>query len=252
MNNADNNIVTISDNPIERGILMINEKLSKSSIFAVLLICMTIFSGFSAFAEKNSTTDSTGCTAAGLNIMDNKQYLEEAVIKLMEEGKLSREKVEKILEYKKKRANELSKLTKDQKKDIKDQRKKGSLLRDLIQDGIITEADAQAIKSKLKEMKEARLEGGLQGLVDRGVLSGKDIDNIRSYMLKAREERNEQIEKLRTMTPEARKEYFESIKKDRKDIISRMVEDKIITEKQAEEIKKAIPELNKTRFKKSN
>jgi superfamily II DNA helicase RecQ len=226
---------------------MTNKKPSRSIICAVLLICITIFSGLSTFAQENSPSDS-----AVLNTLGNKKYLEEAVIKLMEEGKLSREKVEKILEYKKKRESELSKLTKDQKIGSKDQRKKGSLLRDLIHDGIITEAEAQTIKSKLKEMKEARLDGGLQGLVDQGVLSGKDIDNIRDYMVKVREERKAQIEKLRTMTPEERKVYFEKSKKERKDIITRMVEDKVITEKQGEEIKKAIPELSKPRFKKSN
>lgn len=231
---------------------MTNKKPTKCSICAVLLICMTMFSGFPTFAEENLASNPTVCTAAELNNLDNKKYLEEAVIKLMEEGKLSREKAEKILEYKKKRASELSKLTKNQKKGIKDQRKKGSLLRDLVQDRIITEAEAQTIKSKLKEMKEARLDGGLQGLVDKGVLSGKDIDNIRNYMVKVREERKEQIEKIRTMTPEERKGYFEKSKIDRKDIITKMVEDKVITEKQGEEIKKAIPELSKPRFKKSN
>lgn len=231
---------------------MTNKKPSISSILTVLLICATVFSGFSAFAETDITSDPTLCNAAGITVHDNKHYLEEAVIKLMEEGKLSKEKVEKILEYKKKRANELNKLTKENKNQIKNQRKKGSLLRDLIQDGIITEAEAQTIKSKLKEMKEARLEGGLQDLVDRGVLSGEDINNIRSYMVKVREERKDQIEKLRTMTPEERKAYFESNKNGRKDIINRMVEDKVITEKQAEEIKKAIPELSKSKFKKSN
>ena len=230
---------------------MINAKFIKSTLCAVLVICMTLFTGFSTFADNDSTSNSTLCKAAGVTA-HNKQYLEEAVIKLMEEGKLSKEKVEKILEYKKKRLNELSKLTKEQKMEMRKQNKKGSLLRDLIQDGIITEAEAQTIKSKLREMKETRLDGGMQGLVDSGVLSTKDIENIRGYMVKVREERSEQIEKLKTMTPEERKEYFDHNKRERKDIIDRMVEDKVITEKQAEEIKKAIPELNKPRHRKAN
>ncbi|MGE5679074.1 MAG: hypothetical protein ACM3ZR_13550, partial [Pseudomonadota bacterium] len=103
--------------------------------------------------------------------------------------------------------------------------------------------------AKLKEMKEARLQGGLQELVDKGVLTGKDIDNIRSYMLKVRKEREQQLEKLRSMTAEERKEFYEKSKRDKKDIITKMVEDKVITEEQAKEIKKAIPELDKPRRK---
>lgn len=227
-------------------------KISKSTICAAVVICTAIFSGFTVSADKDMTSDATLCSSAGIAVQDHKQYLEEAVIKLMEEGKLSRDKVEKILEYKKLRAEESKDPNKNDKNQIKDQRKKGSLLRDLTHDGIITEAEAQAIKEKLKEMKDARLEGGLQGLVDKGVLTGKDIDNIRDYMVKVREEREAQMEKLRTMTPEEKKEYFENAKKDRKDIIERMVEDKVITNQQAEEIKKAIPELNRSKCKKSH
>ncbi len=223
-------------------------KISKSTICAAVVICTAIFSGFTVSADKDMTSDATLCSSAGIAVQDHKQYLEEAVIKLMEEGKLSRDKVEKILEYKKLRAGE----AKDLNKNDKNQRKKGSLLRDLTHDGIITEAEAQAIKEKLKEMKDARLEGGLQGLVDKGVLTGKDIDNIRDYMVKAREEREAQMEKIRTMTPEEKKEYFENAKKDRKDIIEKMVEDKVITRQQAEEIKKAIPELNRSKNKKAD
>lgn len=231
---------------------MTSKKPIKNALCLVLIVFVTILSSFSVFAEENTAPDSTLCTVACKAAPGNKQYLEEAVIKLMEEGRLSKEKAEKILEYKKKKSEEYNRLTEKQKKNIKDNRRKGSLLRRMMQDGIITEDEAQLIKSKLREMKEARLEGGLQGLVDRGVLSGKDIDNIRGYMLKVREERKEQIDKLRTMTPEEKKAYFESSKKNRKDIISRMVEDKIITKEQAEEIKKAIPELNKTRRRNSN
>lgn len=52
------------------------------------------------------------------------------------------------------------------------------------------------------------------------------------------------------MNEEQRKEYFRKVKKDRKDIITRMVEEKVITKKQAEELRKALPELTKYRTKK--
>ncbi|KUO75318.1 MAG: hypothetical protein APF77_13025 [Clostridia bacterium BRH_c25] len=222
---------------------------SKRALCAVLVICMTFFTGSLAFAENNAMASSRQQTVEKMSPNNHKQFLEEAVIKLMEEGKLTKEKAEKILEYKKKKADELSKLPEQKKIQMKKQRNKGSLLKDLEQEGIITEAEAQAIRTKLYEMKEARLADGMQGLVDKGVLTTNDIEKIRSYMVKVREERKEQLEKLKTMTPEEREEYFKNAKKDRKDIITRMVEDNVITKNQAEEIKKAIPELNKSRHK---
>ena len=230
---------------------MKDRKSSTKALCAVLVICITFFAGISTFAENNKIAASGLEPGEKINTANHKQYLEEAVIKLMQEGKLSKAKVEKILEYKQKRAEELSSLTKEQKEKMKKQGKRGSLLRDLKQEGIITDAEAQTIRLKLHEMKEARLADGMQGLVDKGVLTSNDIDNIRSYMVKVREERKEKIEKLKSMTPEERKAYFKDNRKERKDIITMMVEDKIITEKQAEEIRKAVPELNRTRHKKS-
>ena len=68
-------------------------------------------------------------------------------------------------------------------------------------------------------------------------------------MLKVREERKATVEKLKSMTPEERKAYFKEHKKEREDILTKMVEDKVITKEQAEEIRKAIPDLGKSRRK---
>lgn len=223
-----------------------------TSIIVALLFCAVILSGVPLYAADEMASDEAMAASAGFTLIDGKHYLEEAVLKLMEEGKLSKDKVEKILQYKKKRLEELSKQDKMSKEQLKKQRKKGSLLRDLIHDGILTEAEGEVIKTKLKEMKEARLQGGLQQLVDKGVLSDQDISNIRSYMLKIREERSSQMEKLRTMTPQERKAYFDSEKKNRKDILERMVEDKVLTLKQAEEIRKVVPELDREKYRKAH
>ncbi len=229
---------------------MKNIKTAKNALCAILVICMTFFAGISILAENNTVAAPNAEATLKISADNHKQYLEDAVIKLVQEGKLSKDKAERILEFKQKKSDELSKLTKEQRVQMKKQCKKASLLKELTQEGIITEAEAQVIRLKLHEMKEARLADGMQGLVDKGVLTAKDIDNIRNYMVKTREERKERIEKLKSMTPDERKEYFKETKKDRKDIITKMVEDKVITEKQADEIRKAVPELDKSRFKK--
>ncbi len=224
---------------------MKNRKTDRNIFCAILVICMTLIVGISAFADNNIAAAPNSEEALKSNADHHKQYLEDAVTKLMQEGKLSTDKAERILEFKKKKLEERNMLTKEQKH----QMKKRSLLSEMKQEGIITDEEAQIIRLKLHEMKETRLADGMQGLVDKGVLTPKDIDNIRDYMVKTREERKARIEKLKAMTPEERKVYFRENKKERKDIITKMVDDKVITEKQAEEIRKAVPELNRSKSK---
>jgi uncharacterized protein YutE (UPF0331/DUF86 family) len=228
------------------------KNLFKNIICGALIGSMSFLAGVSTIAENDITMDNKKDTIIKVSADNHKQYLKDAVVKLVQEGKLSKEKADKILEFKEKRAEEFKKLTKEQRQLLRKEGKRSSLLKELIQEGIITEAEAQLIKDKLREMKDARLNEGLQSLVEKGVLTPTDIDNIRSYMLKVREERKESIDKLKSMTPEQKEEYFREYKKSRKDILNKMVDDKVITKKQAEEIRKVIPELNKSRMRKFN
>ena len=200
----------------------------------VLAICMLFFAGSATFAYNNAKLAPQQEKTEFKIMVKHKHYLEEAILKMVQEGSLTKEKADKILEYKQK---------------IKKQGKRGSILNELMQEGIITEGEANAIKEKLMQMKEARFTEGMQSLVDKGVLTANDINNIRSYLLKVREERKATVEKLKSMTPEERKAYFKEHKKEREDILTKMVEDKVITKEQAEEIRKAIPDLGKSRRK---
>ncbi len=222
---------------------MKNSASIKKVLCAILAISMCFSAGISAFAEYPGAAADPKADGS-IKSCNNKQYLEEAVQKLVQEGKLSKEKADKIMEYKKRKEEEFSKLSKEEKQQLKKDRK-GSLLNELKKEGVLTEEEVRLIRTKLREMKEARLNDGMQKLVDSGVLTADDINNIRNYMLKVREERKAQIEKLKSMTPEQRKEYFDNSKRDKKDILTRMVEDKVITKEQAEEIRKAIPELSR-------
>jgi hypothetical protein len=224
-------------------------KEAKNLLCAILVICMTFFAGISAFAENSIVAAPNSDATFKASVDNHKQYLEDAVVKLVQEGKLSKDKAEKIFEFKKRKSEELGKLSNEQNNKMKKHCKKGSLLSELKQEGIITDAEAQIIRLKLHERNETRVADGMQSLVDKGVLTPKDIDNIRGYMVKTREERKVRIEKLKAMTPEERKMYFSESKNERKDIIAKMVEDKVITEKQADEIRKAVPELNRSRSK---
>lgn len=218
--------------------------------FTALVFSMAFITGVAANTEYDSLTAATQSKIKIDKKADNhKNYLEDAVQKLVKEGKLTKEKGDKILQYKKQKAEEYSKLSKEDKLKLKKECKKGSLLKELKEKGIITDQEAKLIVEKLHQMKDERLNTGLQGLVDKGVLTAADIDNIRKYMLKDREERKALFEKLKSMSPEERKAYFNEHKGERKDILTRMVDDKVITSKQAEEIRKAVPELSKKKHR---
>jgi hypothetical protein len=225
---------------------MIRSRTVAIACCTALVLCISSITGITAYAGFDSLA---AASPADTKADNHKHYLEDAVERLVQEGKLTKEKGNSILEYKKQRSEEFSKLSKEERQKLKKECKKGSLLKELKEKDIITDKEAQLIKEKLHQMKEERLNTGLQGLVDKGVLTATDIDNIRSYMLKVREERKAVFEKLKSMTPEEREAYFKEHKGERKDILKRMVEDKVITSKQADEIRKAIPELSKERHK---
>ena len=221
---------------------MRSEKFLLRALCASLAVCLIFSAGILTFA------DAKAAPAPALEkTVKHKQFLEEAVQRLVEEGSLTKEKADKIIEYKQKRKEEQKNQHSEHRDHLIDKGKRGSLIKELVQEAIITEEEANAIREKLREMKEERFADGLQGLIDKGVLTAKDIDNIRSYMLKIREERKATIEKLKSMNPEERKAYFKEYRKGQKDILIKMVEDKVITKDQAEEIRKALPEMNRLR-----
>lgn len=229
---------------------MKKKALVRNIICIVLAGCMTFFSGLTTFAASNAIDGKAEKINFVQRISKQKHYLEDAINKLVEEGKITKEKADKIIEYKKKRVEEFKKLPMEKKQQSREPWQKKGLLDSMQEDGIITSEDANAIRAKIREIREARFSGAINELVSKGVLTKDDVSNIESYLIKVRDEKKAEYEKLKDMNEEQRKEYFRKVKKDRKDIITRMVEEKVITKKQAEELRKALPELTKYRTKK--
>lgn len=82
----------------------------------------------------------------------------------------------------------------------------------------------------------------LDTLVERKVITKDKAEEIRSYLVKHKEERKEIHDKIKSMTEEERKEFFKSNKKEGKGIIEKMIEDGVITKEQANELRKALKE----------
>lgn len=90
--------------------------------------------------------------------------------------------------------------------------------------------------------REGKFSKALDTMVERKVITKDKAEEIKSYLVKHKEERKEIHDKIKSMTEEERKEFFRSNKKKRKGIIEKMIEDGVITKEQGTELRKALKE----------
>lgn len=106
--------------------------------------------------------------------------------------------------------------------------------------GILSFAD-NPDKNNHPSPKEERMTKALESLVEKGVLKSEDVDKIMEYIRTQREEKKKMFDKMKEMDREQRKEFVKNYYRDKMNIWDKMVKDNVITEQQAEEIKKVIP-----------
>ena len=111
----------------------------------------------------------------------------------------------------------------------------------MVNDGVITANEATAIRDKQKAIMEEKKAEQLKSLVDKGVITDDQLQKVNEYMKSAQQERQQLLEKVKGMTAEERKAYFESNKDSRKDTLQKMVDDGVITQDQAKELRKVFP-----------
>ncbi|MGE5633076.1 MAG: hypothetical protein ACM3TR_18565 [Caulobacteraceae bacterium] len=225
------------------------QKALKVILCSILVLSMVLPARLTVFAADDRAGSVSNAESAKSCIKETDKKgdtFEKALNELVQEGKLSKEKARKIIEFKKERKKEIKKQIEEQKI-TKQQCGRMSLMAELKKAGIITDAEALAIRAKLHELKMEKTREFLEGLVAKGVLKESNVKDIENYMNKAWEESREEHEKLKSMTPEERKAYFENKKSEHKDIITKMVEDKLLTETQAAEVRKALQRFLKSK-----
>lgn len=219
---------------------MINNK--KFNVIKGLIIGATILSiGASthvksahAFEEESSkATISASVCRKG----KSGKLLKKSVNDLVKEGVLTKEKADNVLSYVKKNKD------KDKDKDNKEGHHK--LFESMVNEKIITQVEADAIREKKYEnimiLKKEKITKSLKGLVKDNKITQEQADKFMEKFEKKSNERRELHKKLRGMTKEKKKEYLDQNKLKGKSVIEEMVEEKIITENQAEAIKEAMP-----------
>lgn len=119
----------------------------------------------------------------------------------------------------------------------------------MVEDGKITQEQADNLKNKLPEMggkfkgKGPKPMVNLDKLVEDGTLTQDQADQIKAHMDQQRAERNAEREKVQAMTDEERAAYFEARKAEpRPDFLAELVEAGVISQEQADELKALRPE----------
>ncbi len=97
------------------------------------------------------------------------------------------------------------------------------------------------IADKTDEPKCKRFSEELEDLVKEGVITNEELVKVKDYFKIEREERKKLFEKMKSMDEAQRKEYMEDYRKNKVNVVDKMVEDKVINEEQGERIKEIMP-----------
>lgn len=184
---------------------------------------------------------------------------------MVKDGTLTQSEADKITAYQKEKQKSMKaemekvkKMTDEEKKNYFSTRKeKGQdLLTELVNNGIITQTKADAIKARVllknQEMKAARLneiKNQLSTLVTKGTINQTQADKVIEYLnqnegRKCKLEKNRidqtEREKIKNMTEEERKAYFEKIRGEKGNFLKELVDNGTLTQEQANEISKVI------------
>lgn len=222
-------------------------------IISSILICsMILASGLTVFAGEDTLTDHMNSATLAQNTMNPTVMVHRhggfkaAVEELVKEGKLSREKaveIEKFLEQRK----EENKSSNASERQNTDKGCKYGLIKDLVDAKIINDGEAEAIRSKIREIKEQAFNERLVNLTKKGIITKDQADQVKIYFDKARQERKEKFKNLQDMTDAQRKAFFKEYKENNPMV--KLVEDGVITKEQAEELSKALREGHKNNCK---
>jgi hypothetical protein len=212
-------------------------RFSKKVFCAVMALCMSVLMTIATSAASFNTIQNPDekckneMKHKGGKVKHHKMF-KEAVEELVEDGKISKDKAEAIKKYMEKKAEE-------NKNNPEANVKRGSLFTELKEQKIITEEDESLIREEIQNQIDEKIEKKLEKLEDKGVLTEKNVKDIVKYYRDNRQAKKAEFEKMRGMNEEEKKAHIENMKKEMKNPFDDMVEKKIITKEQAEEIKKA-------------
>jgi|GEM_PF-662390 len=124
--------------------------------------------------------------------------------------------------------------------------KKHDLFGDMVEKGVITQQQSDAIKSKLQALEQAKrqeaVKASLDKLVESKTITEAQATKIAEYINKLQAEKMAEMEKIQAMTKEEVAAYFKDKDKDvlKVNIFAQLVTDKVLTQEQADAVQKAL------------
>ncbi|MBU3143215.1 hypothetical protein [Clostridium sp. CF012] len=186
-----------------------------------------------AFATTNKPVSSNGKAPLANELRQGKGELE-ATLKLgVSSNTITQAESDKILAYQNSKIK-----TKDKKEVNKGERP--DFYKELVSNGILTQAKADALKSSEQIQRDAKmqldLETNLAKLVTDKTITQDQSDKIKAAMIKEQATIKANFEKTKDMTKEERIEYMDANKDNHINPLKALVDSGIITRAQAEKI----------------
>lgn len=229
---------------ILKGGFVLNIKLFLTKLLYCAIVASLIISADSSvFAESlNNQKNNNASIKMYIESSNPSKNLMIVLNRLVKDGIMTQARADEIVKLIDQR---IAKMEDDCKKQGEEHSKpeKKNIIWKLYKTGDITKDEAILIKSKMHELRKENMDSKLNILQQKGILSLDDIKSINDFMNAEREEKRKAIERLKEMSQEEKNQYFQARRNSNKNIIDKMVENKVITEKQAEEIKKIMPEF---------
>ncbi|OGO78583.1 MAG: hypothetical protein A2Y23_12700 [Clostridiales bacterium GWB2_37_7] len=122
--------------------------------------------------------------------------------------------------------------------------KKINLFSSMVEKGIITQGQSDAIKDKLQDLQQAKrltdIKTSLDPLVQNKTITQEQVTKVTEYMSKQQAAKITDMEKIEAMTKEEIVAYFKSNVVKKVDIFSQLVTDKVLTQEQADAVEKVL------------
>lgn len=183
----------------------------------------------------------------------HQQRISDSLKALVEKGTVTQEQADKILKQfavaekeREELAQKMENMTlKEIRSYMQNREKPQNPIEQLVSDGVITQEQAGAFYRAMQELAQKqqleRTADSLKGLVEKGTITQEQADKIVKQFENAQKNREALFEKTKNMTPEERRAYMENNRKEFKNPLTQLVTDGVITQKQADAVRKVLP-----------